>query len=62
MRRCRDVDALSTRYDHFTHKQWRLVKRDMKAMKTLKFGNSDEEWKQACAEVAAFGAQNYFVY
>ena len=55
-------DSISSRCDRFTNKQWREIKRDMKRIGTVKFGDSDEEWKQACAEMAAFGTQMYFVY
>lgn len=54
-------DTFHARSDRFTNKQWRHIKQDMKAMKELKFG-TDEEWKQTCAEVAAFGKQERFLY
>ena len=50
------------RSDKFTNKNWRLIKRDLTAVKKIPFNSLDSRWGNVCAELAALGNQGRFEY
>ena len=50
------------RSDKFTNKNWRLIKRDLTAVKKIPFNSLDNRWKDVCAWLATLCNQGQFVY
>jgi hypothetical protein len=55
-------DTFGEKSDKFTNKTWRLIKRDLTAVKKIPFNSLDSRWGHVCAELAALGKQRRFVY
>lgn len=54
--------TFKSKVDKYTNKQWRLIKKDLKDVKRIKFRDLDNSWENVCAEIAALGVQQRFVY
>lgn len=54
--------SFESKTDKYTNKQWRLIRKDLNAVKRIKFRDLDNSWEDVCAEIAALGVQQRFVY
>lgn len=50
------------RVQKYTNKDWRCIKRDLKAVKGIPLYNLGRRWEDVCSEFAALGRQERFVY
>ena len=55
-------DSFHQNSDKYTNKNWRYIKRDLKAVKDIPFRDINNRWDQVCEELAALGKQKRFVY
>lgn len=55
-------DSYDQNCDFYTNKAWRNIKRDLKAVGSIPLEDSQKNWDDICAEIAALGSQERFVF
>ena len=55
-------DTFEKMAQKYTNKQWRLIKRDVKAVKRIPLHDLAGRWEDVCSEFAGLGKQDCFLY
>lgn len=56
------VSTFDERAQKYSNKQWRIIKVDLKSIKSVPLYDLERNWEDICSEFAALGMQKRFVY